>query len=223
MEALHGSVAPLLDHPDYLARYAAEAWRRGEDSVHIRESRFASVLSRYLRNPDAVTEEERREVEAWVQAMDEDQAAIFEGLAETGPRVGPEFCSAEVLPRPEFNRLFAEKVTVAIKLGLTGQQIQELSATSDVWKAYRAMFAFTIDAAIDRMPESRPSPSGGRDQRRPGVSDIRQAVYLGTCDTFVLRDDWLQDSLIKIARADGLEPRILPTDAFFDELLRPTG
>lgn len=220
MDALHGSIAPLLDHPDHLAGYAAETSRSGEHGVNLRQGPGATLLSRYLRSPAAVSEEERHEVENWIRAMDEDQTALFEDLARTGPRAGQEFCSAEVLSRPEFSELFAEKVPVAIERGLTGQQVRELSATSDVWKAYRAMVGFAIDAAIDRMPATRTSPSGGRDQRRPGGPDIQQAVYLGVCDTFVLRDGWLQESLIKIASAAGLERRILSTDDFFDELLR---
>jgi len=102
---------------------------------------------------------------------------------------------------------------------LSLDEVVAICKASDVWKAYRAMVAFTGDAGLDRMPVSRPNPAGGRDQRRPGGPDIRQTVYLGVCETFVLRDDWFKESLEMIAGAAGLERRVISVDCFFDELI----
>jgi hypothetical protein len=168
-------------------------------------------------HPDAIAEEERQELEDWVRAMDEDQARVFEDLADVGPRLGPKFCSAESLEHPRLNQIFADKVPVPRELGLSGKQVAELSSASDIWKAYRAGVAFTIDAALDRMPLMRPGPR--RPQKRPGGPDVRQAIYLGVCQTLVLKDDWLSESLAEIADAAGLERRIVATDEFFDETL----
>ncbi len=120
---------------------------------------------------------------------------------------------------PEFNALFAEKVPLVTEIGLSAGDLIELCEKCDVWKAYRAMAAFTIDAAIDRMLENRPSPTHGWPQKRPGGPDIRQAVYLGVCDTFVLRDDWFEESLSVITRAAGIERQITSADLFFDTLI----
>jgi hypothetical protein len=39
------------------------------------------------------------------------------------------------------------------------------------------------------------------------------------CDTFVVDDTWLRESLTEIAAACGLERRILPANQFFAEVL----
>ncbi len=215
---VQGGMAPLLDHPEELVRYPVEAWRRGDSTSVIRQGLAASVLLRYMTNPDAVTPEERTEVELWVNAMHEDHTGVFQALAHIGPRDGPPFCSPEVLARPEFHRLFAEKVPVVAELRLAAEDLRSLAAASDIWRVYLAAAAFTIDAAIDRMPETRRARAGTRQQKRPGGPDVRQAVYLGVCPTFVLRDEWLQECLIEIARAAALERRIVSTDEFFAEL-----
>jgi len=217
---VQGEMAPLLDHPEHLVRYPVEAWRRGDSTSVIRQSRAASVLLRYMTNPDAVTPEERTEVKLWVNAMHEDHASVFRALAHIGPRAGPPFCSPEVLARPDFHRLFAEKVPVVAELGLSAGDLGGLAAASDIWKVYLAAAAFTIDAAIDRMPETRRIRAVTRPQKRPGGPDVRQAVYLGVCPTFVLRDEWFQECLAEIACGAGLERRIVSTDEFFAELAR---
>ena len=215
------AVAPLLDHPEYLATYAARAWRAGEAELLAGESSGAKRLRFFLERPDRLDDDSRAEIARWIRdGTQADYQAVFDDLSDIGPRVGPPFCSREVLVMPEFNRLFAEKVPLVAELGLSAADLMDLCNACDVWKAYRALAAFTIDAAIDRMPESRPSPTGGRPQKRPGGPDIRQAVYLGVCETFVLRDDWFQESLAQIAVAAGLERRIVSTDEFFAELLR---
>jgi hypothetical protein len=215
----HGEIAPLLDHPEYLVRYPVEAWRRGDSASVIRQSPGASMLLRYLQNPDEVKPDERREVELWVNAMHEDHAGVFRALAHIGPRAGPPFCSPEVLARPEFHRLFAEKVPVVAELGLSAGDLGGLAAASDIWRVYLAAAAFTIDAAIDRMPETRRVRAGTRPQKRPGGPDVRQAIYLGVCPIFVLRDDCLQESLTVIAAAAELERHIISPERFFAEIL----
>jgi hypothetical protein len=211
---------PLIDHPEYLVTYAAEAWREGDPCLDLRESPGVRRLRGYLESPEELDARARAEIVDWIQkGAHGDHDAVLDELGTIGPRIGPPFCSREVLAMPMVNDLLAEKVPVVTELGLSGDDVMRLSDVSDIWKAYRAMVGFTIDAGIDRMPERRPAPTGGRPQRRPGGPDIRQAVNLGVCGTFVLRDDWLEESLRRIASGAGLDRRIVRTDDFFEELL----
>lgn len=218
MIGIHGEVRPLLDHPEHLARYVAEDFLQGERTYQIRESRGAARIRSYLEDPASVSEDDRQEVDAWVLAMDEDHLAVFTDLEAVGPRLGPKFHSPQTLERDDFNQLFIDKLPQVAELGLSVERLKQLVAASDVWKAYRASVAFTMNAAIDRMPTTRPGPRG-REQKRPGGPDVRQAIYLGVCDTFVVDDAWLRESLTEIAAACGLERRILPSKRFFDEVL----
>jgi hypothetical protein len=215
---------PLLDQPEYLLRYTAEAWREGRGDFLARESPGAVRLRSLLESPEDIDENDRGEVIHWIrQGAHADHEAIFADLRDVGPRVGPPFCSPEVLEMHEFNQLLVEKVPAVSELGLGVNDVLELARVSDVWKAYRAMVAYTIDAAIDRMPASRPSPSGGRPEARPGGPDLGQAVYLGACSRFILRDRWLQDALTQIAEAAGLTRQVVATEEFFGSLTRAAG
>jgi hypothetical protein len=215
--AVHPSGAPFLDHPEYLLEAIADSWRRGELAANVRESEAASALASYVRNPDALSADDLEIVHAWVRAMDADQDAIFEDLKDVGPREGPRFCSGSVLDSLEFNQLLVDKIPFMAKKNLSPEEVARLCEASDIWKAYRAMVAFVIDAAIDEMPPERPGRR--RPQKRPGGPDLRQAMYLGACDTFVLRDEWLDECLRAVSAACRLERRLVSPDEFFEEAL----
>ncbi len=215
----HGG-APLLDHPEYLAKYAVQAWRNGEADLLARESPGARRLRFFLENPDRLDDASRREIVQWIQhGAHADHDAVLQDLAPVGPRAGPPFCSEAILRSREWNEAFAAGDPVVKENRLSLDEVEAICEARDVWKAYRAMVAFTGDAGLDRMPVSRPNPKGGRDQRRPGGPDIRQAVYLGVCGTFVLQDGWLEESLSHIAAAAGLPRLIVRAESYFEQIL----
>lgn len=217
MSRIHGSVRPLLDRPHELAEYAARAVLAGEETVEIRESSAAALIRSFLEDPESVKPDDRQLVSAWICSLDEDYLEVMESLKNTGPREGPKFCTPDVLEDAGFNRLFMEKVPLIGRLELTEEQLAEVAARTDIWKAYRGAFAFTVDAGIDKMPATR--PGNKHPQKRPGGPDVLQATYLGTCDTFIVDDVWLRESIAGIAAATGLQRRILPSEVFFNELL----
>jgi len=86
--------APLLDHPEYLAKYAVQAWRNGEADLPARESPGATRLRFFLENPGRLDDASQSEIGGWIRdGAHADHNAVLQDLAPIGPRAGPPFCS----------------------------------------------------------------------------------------------------------------------------------
>ncbi len=202
MKTGHEETPPILDHPDYLLRYAVEAIEKKDDSVLLRESAAAQQLAKCISGPETVTDEEWREVSDWILAIEADCRNVRVDVEAVRSLVGPRLCSPEVLEDVEFNTLMVRHLPIVQTLALDADRLMKLTHQSDIWNAFRASVAYELDLAYQ-----------GRGQ--PGGVDLRQAMYLGACDTFVLRDSRFENALREIATASGLFRDIFTADDFF--------
>ena len=204
---------PLLERPQTLAKAAAEAVLRGEEDVLLREEPGPGrTLRSYLADPDEAHEPA---IKSWLGNL-EDNLERFRVEVQPDEPSSTHFCSPEVLDSDAFLRCLLELPFVA-EIGLTLAQVRDLCARTDIWRALAGALASVIGQVMTRAPKKR------KGRKRPGASDLWQAVYLGVVEVFVSGDE-RQIEAIREASAVLKHPRcVVLTSEYFADLVAPAG
>jgi hypothetical protein len=202
---------PVLDHPDRLLKSAALQWRSKEPKITVRESSAGRVLREFLRTPNHVSASDRNLVKHWIQAMNDDHENFLRDIRPEKPII------EECLPDPTWlrdQRFMAtfSRVPPAATMKFSPTDLASLCEGCDAWAAFRAGLAYTIDLAFSHAPKAK--KIDGRRTRRPGGADMRQAVYLGFCETFIIEDGWLREAMTRISNLLPWPRPVLTLDTF---------
>ena len=204
----------LLDHPDRLLEVVAEAWRRGEKEVILKDSGAALFLRKRVEDPSLLTTEDAGLVKGWT---DELKQGLMRYVRETsvrrkfpGARVTREFlesreCAAAIA-----------SIKPATNLQLSVDEVGKLLRECSVWAAFAGQCAYAVEIA------ENPYPSSER-RRLANGPDLAQLPYLGFVHEFITGDRGLFEAASRIVAAFTVPfaPAVTSTRQFFTKIGYP--
>lgn len=168
----------LLEPPLAVLKAAAEAILRGDNEVLLQQTAPGRTLLGYLKLPNQA---DRDAIGAWLNNS-EDNLERFRAALEPPEPSRTRYHAQEIIGLDGFRRLLLE-LPPSVELGLSLSQVRDLCDRSDIGR----VMAGTLGAVITQVMGRSPKRKSGH--KRPGASDLWQAVYLGVTEVFVTSDE----------------------------------
>ena len=161
---------------------------RGDEDALLQQTGPGRKLLAYVSQPDAADGDG---IAAWLGNLD-GNLERFRAAVEPPEPTATRYDSPAVLDSDAFLRLLLT-LPPAVELGLSLPQVRELCERSDVWRALAGSLGVVLYEVLSRSPKRK------NGHKRPGASDIWQAVYLGVAEVFVTGDERQLEAVSKVS------------------------
>lgn len=188
MQDLLGERA-LLERPLTIVEAAARAVMRGDEDVLLQQTGPGRTLLAYVSHPE---EADGDGIVAWLGNLD-GNLERFRAAVEPPQPTTTRYDSPDVLNSDAFLGLLLTLPPAVEQGRLSLIRVRELCERSDVWRALAGSLGVVLHEVMSRSPKRK------NGHKRPGASDLWQAVYLGVAEVFVTGDERQLEAVSKVS------------------------
>ncbi|MDQ6891517.1 MAG: hypothetical protein M3167_02425 [Acidobacteriota bacterium] len=203
----------VLDHPDFLLAATADAFRRRQESVIVREGPGARALRSWIERPDGFGPKEREIVRDWTDELDLQVANCREALDLDIGDTGFVGDARALISDARFAAQLFEEVPPVREAARSAAETFDLIRGCSAWAAFAGSIAYEFS-------NQPPAPHRATRPRLPEGSDMAQIIYLGFVNVFVTDDrrfrravEWVSGMLPR-----GVQVDVLSSSEYFTRL-----
>lgn len=194
----------LLERPLTIVEAAARAVMRGDENVLLQQTGPGRTLLAYVSHPE---EADGDGLAAWLGNLDGNLERLRAAVEPPQPTT-TRYDSPAVLDSDAFLGLLLT-LPPAVELGLSLPQVRELCERCDVWRALAGSLGVVLHEVLSRSPKRK------NGHKRPGASDLWQAVYLGVAEVFVTGDKRQLEAVSKVSAVLHYPRCVVQASEFF--------